>query len=176
MLNSEFNACSLEIFRSIKVSLVLFLLNWTSISEHKSLYLDSPPCVVSEDMKCSKKIEIKYILFMTNDLSSLRLHYLYVSAISSSLPSVPGFLVPTMSPDDHCLGPLLPLHSLQFRQNNLTHFFKASFEAIMRHFVLELTVWRGCPCARVHLVGPGYEFSPLFGRNMAIQEQKPLKS
>ena len=105
MVNSEFNACSLEIFRSIKVSLVLFLLNWTSISEHKSLYLDSPPCVVSVDMKCSKKIEIKYILFMTNDLSSLRLHYLYVSAISSSLPSVPGFLVPTMSPDDHCLGP-----------------------------------------------------------------------
>ena len=88
-------------FRFIKIfkeCLALFLLNWTSISEHKSLHLDLPSsCVVSVDMKCSQKIEIKYILFMTKDLSSLKLHTeLYVSSKRDLIPLC--ILVP-VSPD-----------------------------------------------------------------------------
>ena len=80
----------IKIFSDLyKECLVLFLLNWTSISEHKSLHLDLPPCVLSVDMKCSVEIEIKYILFMTKDLSSLKLHTeLYVSCKRDLIPPV----------------------------------------------------------------------------------------
>ena len=44
----------------------------------------------------------------------------------------------------------------------------------LRHFVLKLNVCRDCPCAQVYIIGPGCELSPIFGRNMAVQELKGL--